>query len=105
MASVNEGRGAASLMCIGTPGDVKRYCRWLIDICASGGGYILSMGSGLAGRCQAANLHAMIDTGKEYGVYRNKGVSCRKTIFSVRQTLFGYNVCRRFETRKAGTKG
>jgi uroporphyrinogen-III decarboxylase len=64
------GNVTGSLMCTGTPEDVRRYCRWLIDTCAPGGGYILSMGASLAGRCQAANVHAMIDTGKEYGKYR-----------------------------------
>jgi uroporphyrinogen-III decarboxylase len=63
------GNVTGALMCTGTPEDVKKYCRWLIDTCAPGGGYILSMGSSLEGRCQPANLHAMIDTGKEYGRY------------------------------------
>jgi uroporphyrinogen-III decarboxylase len=50
--------------------DIKKYCRWLIDTCAPGGGYILSMGSSLAGWNDPDNLHAMIDTAREYGKYR-----------------------------------
>jgi uroporphyrinogen-III decarboxylase len=52
------------------PDDIRKYCRWLIDTCAPGGGYILCMGSSLAGWNDPANLHAMIDTVKEYGRYR-----------------------------------
>ena len=64
------GNVTATLMCTHGPEDVKKYCRWLIDTCAPGGGYILSMGSSLAGSCNPANLHAMIDTASEYGVYK-----------------------------------
>ncbi|MCJ7606147.1 MAG: hypothetical protein MUO19_08990, partial [Dehalococcoidales bacterium] len=49
-------------MCTLGPEEIGKYCRWLIDTCAPGGGYILSMGSSLAGNCNPANLHAMIDT-------------------------------------------
>jgi uroporphyrinogen-III decarboxylase len=63
------GNVGASLMLTGGPEDVKKYCRWLIDTCAPGGGYIMSLGSG-ADNCDPANVHAMIDTAKEYGVYK-----------------------------------
>jgi hypothetical protein len=62
------GNVGVSLMRTGTPDDVKKYCRWLIDTCAPGGGYILSMGAGID-KCNPANVHAMIDTAKEYGRY------------------------------------
>jgi hypothetical protein len=52
------------------PDDIARYCRWLIETCAPGGGYVLSMGSGIAGKVNPANIHAMIDTGMKYGVYK-----------------------------------
>jgi uroporphyrinogen-III decarboxylase len=65
-----SGNITSTMLCTGTPESVREYCRWLIDTCAPGGGYILAMGSSLAGRCQAANLHAMIDAGLEYGVYK-----------------------------------
>jgi len=63
------GNVGVSLMRTGGPEDVKKYCRWLIDTCAPGGGYILSMGAGID-KCDPANVHAMIDTAKEYGVYK-----------------------------------
>jgi uroporphyrinogen-III decarboxylase len=52
-----------------TPQVIKEYCRQLIEICAPGGGYILSLGSGID-RCDPANLQAIIEAAKEYGVYK-----------------------------------
>jgi uroporphyrinogen-III decarboxylase len=63
------GNVTGAMMYTHKPEDIKKYCRWLIDTCAPGGGYILCMGSSLAGRNDPANLHAMIDTAKEYGKY------------------------------------
>jgi hypothetical protein len=51
-----------------TPKEIKEYCRKLIEICAPGGGYILSLGSGID-KCDPANLHAIIEARDEYGVY------------------------------------
>jgi hypothetical protein len=51
-----------------TPKEIKEYCRKLIEICAPGGGYILSLGSGVD-KCDPANLHAIIEAAQEYGVY------------------------------------
>jgi hypothetical protein len=51
-----------------TPKEIKEYCRKLIEICAPGGGYIMSLGSGVD-KCDPANLHAIIEATKEYGVY------------------------------------
>jgi hypothetical protein len=51
------------------PEEIAEYCRWLLETCAPGGGYVLSMGSGIAGPVNPANIHAMIDTGMKYGVY------------------------------------
>jgi uroporphyrinogen-III decarboxylase len=63
------GNVLGSMMYTHKPEAIKKYCRWLIDTCAPGGGYILCMGSSLAGRNDPANLHAMIDTAREYGKY------------------------------------
>jgi hypothetical protein len=52
-----------------TPKEIKEYCRQLIEICAPGGGYILSLGSGVD-KCDPANLHAIIEAAQEYGVYK-----------------------------------
>jgi uroporphyrinogen-III decarboxylase len=63
------GNVTGSLVCTGTPEDVKKYCRWLIDTCAPGGGYILSMGVSVD-KANPDNFHAMVQTAKEYGVYK-----------------------------------
>lgn len=51
-----------------TPQQIKEYCRKLIEKCAPGGGYILSLGSGID-KCDPANLQAIVEAAKEYGVY------------------------------------
>lgn len=64
-----SGNVTGAMMHTHKPDDIRKYCRWLIDTCAPGGGYVLSMGSSLAGWNDPANIHAMIDTGMEYGKY------------------------------------
>ncbi len=63
-----SGNVPTSLMITGTPQDVKKYCRNLIEVCGKGGGYILSGGAHLDGG-NAENLHAMLEAAMEYGVY------------------------------------
>lgn len=63
------GNATGSLVCTGMPEEVKKYCRWLIDTCAPGGGYTLSMGVSVD-KANPDNFHAMVRTAKEYGVYK-----------------------------------
>ena len=63
------GNVPVSMLKAGTPEDVKTYVKRLIDDVAQDGGFILSTGAVLDDAVPE-NLHAMIDTGKEYGVYR-----------------------------------
>jgi uroporphyrinogen-III decarboxylase len=58
-----------SVLVTGTPEDVKEDCRRLIEVCAPGGGYILTAGSTM-NKGNPDNLHAMMDAAKEYGVYK-----------------------------------
>ena len=58
-----------SIMATGTPAEVKEGCRKLIETCAPGGGYILSSSASMDNG-NIANLHAMMDAAKEYGVYK-----------------------------------
>jgi uroporphyrinogen-III decarboxylase len=64
-----SGNVPTSLMVTGTPAAVKEYCRKLIEVCGKGGGYILA-GGAQADRAKKENLRAMLDTAKEYGVYK-----------------------------------
>jgi uroporphyrinogen-III decarboxylase len=52
-----------------TPQEIKEYCRYLIEVCGEGGGYILSLGSSVD-RCNPESLQAVIEAAKEYGVYK-----------------------------------
>ena len=63
------GNVPASMISTGTAQEVKDYCRNLIDICAPGGGYILSAGSSVTS-APPENLRAMMAAAKEYGVYK-----------------------------------
>ena len=62
------GNVPASLLKTGTPQGVSDYVKKLIDDVAGDGGYILANGAVLDDST-AENVHAMIDTGKEYGKY------------------------------------
>jgi len=65
------GNVPTSLMCTGTPAQVKECCRQLIESCGNGGGYILTGGAHVHYTpCVADNLHAMMEAAKEFGVYK-----------------------------------
>lgn len=63
------GNVPASLLQTSTAGEVQTYVKRLIDDVAGDGGFILSTGA-VIDHARPENLHAMIDTGREYGVYR-----------------------------------
>jgi uroporphyrinogen-III decarboxylase len=52
----------------GTPQEVRESCRKLIELCAPGGGYVLSCGANIDKRTPY-NLLTMMEVVKEYGVY------------------------------------
>ena len=54
----------ASLLITGTPGEVKKYCRELIETAGKGGGYILAPGSVGVG-ANLDNLNAVIESVRE----------------------------------------
>jgi uroporphyrinogen-III decarboxylase len=58
-----------SLLSVGKPDEVKAAVKKLIDDCARGGGYIMMTGATIED-VPAANVKAMIDATKEYGVYK-----------------------------------
>jgi uroporphyrinogen-III decarboxylase len=57
-----------SIMCTGTPDDIKKYCKKLIDLVGKGGGFIMD-GSTVMDDAKPENVKAMINFTKEYGVY------------------------------------
>ena len=64
-----EGNIPSSLLQVGTVQETIDYCKKLIDVVGKGGGYILSPRSS-TDEVNPANLKAMIEFTKEYGVYR-----------------------------------
>ncbi len=63
------GNVPGSLLKAGTPNEVANYVKKLIDDVAGDGGYILANGAVLDDSTPE-NVHALINTGKQYGVYR-----------------------------------
>ena len=62
------GNVPVTVLCTGTPQEVKEYCRKLIEVCGKGGGYILA-GSASMDKGNPDNLRAMMAAAKEYGTY------------------------------------
>ncbi len=62
------GNVPTSLMCTGTPEAVKEQCRHLIEVVGKDGGFILTGGAQID-KGNPANLKAMMEAAKEYGVY------------------------------------
>ena len=64
-----RGNVALSLLSVGTPDDIKDYCKKLIDVVGKGGGFIMDAASSFD-NAKVENVKAMINFTKEYGVYR-----------------------------------
>ena len=62
------GNVPSSILHAGTPEEVAKYVKNLIDTAGKDGGYALATGAVLD-HTTPGNLHAMMNTGKEYGVY------------------------------------
>lgn len=65
-----RGNVPASLLCTGSPEEVKACCKKLIDTVGKGGGFILDGANGIPDEAKVENARAMVDAAREYGVYR-----------------------------------
>jgi uroporphyrinogen-III decarboxylase len=63
------GNVPSSMLSLGTPQEVRDYAKKLIDTVGKGGGFIMSNGA-FFDQAKPENVKAMVDTAKEYGVYR-----------------------------------
>lgn len=63
------GNVPVSMLKTSQPAEIREYVKRLIDDVASDGGFILSTGA-VVDDALPENLHALIDAGREYGVYR-----------------------------------
>ena len=64
-----KGNVPLSMLKTGTPGEVKEYCRKLIDVVGRNGGFIMDA-STVVDDARPENLKAMFETTREYGVYK-----------------------------------
>jgi uroporphyrinogen-III decarboxylase len=63
-----RGNVPLSLLVAGTPGDVRRYCKNLIDTAGKDGGFIMDAATGLDD-AKIENVRAMFESTREYGIY------------------------------------
>lgn len=61
-----HGDVAPALQSIGTPEDIKNYCKKLIDEVGYDGGLVLGVGCEVAPDCKKENFRAMLETAKTY---------------------------------------
>jgi len=64
-----RGNVPASLLNVGTPAQVRDYCRRLIEVVGKGGGFILDGATGIPDEAKPENVKAMADAVLQYGVY------------------------------------
>jgi hypothetical protein len=64
-----QGNVPSSMIVTGSPEEVKKYCRNLIETVGKGGGFILSAGS-VSDNPKLENLQAMMAAVREYGYYK-----------------------------------
>lgn len=65
-----RGNVPASMLCLGTPEQIRAYCKKLIDLVGRDGGFIMDGGTGIPDEAKVENVKAMAEVTKEYGVYR-----------------------------------
>ena len=63
-----RGNVPLSLLVAGTPDDVRRYCKKLIDTAGKDGGFIMDAATGLDD-AKIENVRAMFESTREYGMY------------------------------------
>lgn len=69
------------LLSLGTPEDVRRYCKKLLDSLALGGGYIMDASAIIQNDAKIENVRAMTDFTRAYGSYERdsrKGSEARQ---------------------------
>jgi hypothetical protein len=63
------GNVPSAMLSLGTPEEIKEYVKKLIDTCGKDGGLIICNGA-FFDHAKAENVKAMVETAKEYGVYK-----------------------------------
>lgn len=58
-----------SLLQTGTPNDVDKYCKELIETCGKDGGFILCPSTGVTNEAKPENVKAVVEAANKYGRY------------------------------------
>ena len=58
-----------ALLQTGTPNDVDKFCRELIETVGKDGGFMLSTSTGITNEAKPENVKAMVEAAKKYGKY------------------------------------
>jgi len=64
-----RGNVPPALLNLGSPEEVRGYCRELIQGVGKGGGFLMDGAIGIPDEAKPENLRAMADAVKDYGVY------------------------------------
>lgn len=64
-----QGDVPATILAYGTPKEVEKYCKKLIDVVGEGGGFILSSGCEVPYNAKFENVKVIVDSAKKYGKY------------------------------------
>lgn len=64
-----KGNISPRLLAFGAPAEVEDACRRLLDVCAPGGGFILSSGCEVPFNANPENIRTMVRVATEYGAY------------------------------------
>jgi len=58
-----------AMLAFGTPEEVRQRCKYLIDTCGEGGGFIMDASAIMQNDARVENVRAMTEFTREYGVY------------------------------------
>ncbi|MFC1921225.1 uroporphyrinogen decarboxylase family protein [Chloroflexota bacterium] len=64
-----KGNVPATLLCTGSPQEVRDYCKKLIDVVGKDGGLIIDGSIGIPDDAKVENVETMVEFCREYGVY------------------------------------
>ena len=64
-----RGNVSPSLLNLGSPEEVKEYCKKLINIVGKGGGFIMDGAIGIPDEAKPENVKAMAESVRKYGIY------------------------------------
>ena len=62
-----RGNVPSHLLCLGSPDEVRTYCRKLIDVVGAGGGFLMDGAIGIPDESKPENVKAMAEITREYG--------------------------------------